>query len=120
VRPRLDRGQLIKPDGVKAAHKRIGVLDHEIRAIDRQLRDAAYRASFGSHDDGQAAWGAWCRRAEAAQTLFRSEREQLLLWLAIAEYPDFRAVYELAKTLHEQDLDPRELALIARLDKHFG
>jgi hypothetical protein len=115
--PRLDRGRLRPPASVREAREREAALQHEVSSIAKQLENPERRAHFNTEDS----YRAWETRAREARKLLRAELNQLRAWLAAADHPDFHAVYELLKTLREEEVefDERELALLARIGKIF-
>ena len=112
----LRDGKLPPPLSLVAAKARYDQLYYEIQKIEKQLVDLNRRERLGDVN-----YELWSKKATSALRYMKKEADQLAIW--IDRHPDsdlFREVHELLLQLRDEvDLEPKEAALIARLDTYY-
>ena len=118
MKSNLHHGKIPTPISIYAAKARHRQLVYEIDKIEARIDDAFQVTKFPE----RGGYDVWRRRATAALGYLREEAKQLAEWILVQ--PECRLLEEawevLARLRDEVDLDPEELAVVARLDVHFG
>lgn len=119
MRANIHHGKIIEPKSLQWALNRYKQVTFEINKIEGQLADTSRLAKYKSKGE----YAAWCNAAKHALKLFRTENNQLSVWIeAINANGDvlFRRAYDLLKVLElDCDFEPHESELMRLLDMHF-
>ncbi len=118
MKSRLKNGKIPTPISIYAAKSQHNQLVCEIGKMERRLADPGQIAKFPTVAD----YDNWHRRAKAALGYFKEEARQTAEWMNLQ--PEGRLLEDawrlLSKLRDEVDMDPGELAVVDRLDVHFG